>query len=65
MTYRFHPQSAVYPELSIKSFVTYLHSWVTLFTDPCRKCGNHLHNNLPPTWREYKTLEPYHEDCRP
>ena len=22
-------------------------------------------NNLPPTWREFKTLIPYHEDCKP
>ncbi len=45
--------------------MTYLHSFATLFTDRCKKCGNHLHNNLPPTWREYKTLETYHEDCKP
>ncbi len=58
-------QSFVYPEFSVKSFMTYLHSFITLFTDSCKKCGNHLHNNLPPTWREYKTLEMYHEDCKP
>ena len=57
--------SPVYPELAVKSFLTYLHSFVTLFTDKCRKCNYHLHNNIPPTWREFKTLEPYHEDCRP
>lgn len=58
-------QSPIYPELAVKSFMTYLHSFVTLFTDKCRKCGYHLHNNIPPTWREFKTLEPYHEDCKP
>ena len=46
-------------------FQTYLHSFVNLFTDKCKKCGCHLHNYLPPTWREFKTLEPFHEDCRP
>jgi mediator of RNA polymerase II transcription subunit 27 len=45
--------------------MTYLHSFVTLFTDRCKKCGYHLHNHTPPTWREFKTLEPYHEDCKP
>lgn len=56
--------SPIYPEFSLKSFITYLHSFDTLFTDKCRKCGYHLRNNLPPTWREFKTLEPFHEDCR-
>lgn len=58
-------QSPNYPELAAKSFFTYLHSFVTLFTDKCRNCGYHLHDNLPPTWREFKTLDGYHEDCRP
>jgi len=57
-------QSPLYPELAAKSFFTYLHSYVTLFTEKCRSCGYHLHSNLPPTWREFKTLDPYHEDCR-
>ena len=46
-------------------FQTYLHSFVNLFTDKCKKCGCHLHNYLPPTWRDFKNLEPFHEDCRP
>jgi len=56
--------SPIYPEFSLKSFITYLHSFDTLFTDKCRKCGFFIRNNLPPTWREFKTLEPFHEDCR-
>ncbi|CAB4057242.1 MED27 [Lepeophtheirus salmonis] len=60
-----HFQSPVFPEMSVKSFMTYLHSYVTLFTENCRKCGLHLQNNCPPTWREFKTLESFHEDCRP
>lgn len=58
-------QSPHYPEVCVKTFMTYLHSYVTLFTDKCRKCGYHLHNNIPPTWREFKSLEPFHEDCKP
>jgi len=57
-------QSPVYPHLAVKSFMTYLHSFKTIFSDKCKQCGNHLQNNLPPTWREYRTLEPFHEDCR-
>jgi len=58
-------QSIVYPEMAVRSFMTYFHSYISLFTDKCKKCNYHLHNNLPPTWREFKTLEPFHEDCRP
>ena len=51
--------------LNVAIFQTYLHSFVNLFESKCKKCGYYLHNYLPPTWREFKTLEPYHEDCRP
>lgn len=60
-----HFQSPIYPELAVRSFMTYLHSFNSLFSDRCKQCGNHLHNHLPPTWREFRTLEPFHEDCRP
>jgi len=56
--------SPTYPEVGAKSFFTYLHSFVNLFTEKCRSCGYHLHNNMPPTWREFKSLDPYHEGCR-
>lgn len=57
--------SFLYPEMSVKLFLTHLHSFKSLFTAPCRQCGCHLRNNVPPTWREYKTLEPFHDDCKP
>jgi len=56
--------SPMYPEYGLKSFITYLHSFDTLFTDKCRKCGFILRSNCPPTWRDFKTLDPFHEDCR-
>lgn len=46
-------------------FQTWLHSYVTLFSQPCHKCGSHLLDNLPPTWRDFRTLDAYHESCRP
>ncbi|CAL4121226.1 unnamed protein product, partial [Meganyctiphanes norvegica] len=49
----------------INSLQTWLHSFQTLFTDICKKCGNYLHNHMPPTWREFRTLDPYHEECKP
>ncbi|XP_049780513.1 mediator of RNA polymerase II transcription subunit 27 [Schistocerca gregaria] len=52
-------------EISVRSFMTWFHSYSTLFSDPCKRCGNHLHNALPPTWRDLRALEPYHEECKP
>lgn len=60
-----HFQSPIYPELAVKSFMTYLHSFGSLFSDKCKSCGSHLQDNLPPTWREFRTLEAFHQDCRP
>jgi mediator of RNA polymerase II transcription subunit 27 len=58
-------QSAVYPELSVRSYLTYLHSFANVFSDTCKACGKHLQANVPPTWREFKTLESFHDDCKP
>lgn len=59
-----HFFSPTLPELAIRSFITWFRSYVSLFTDPCKKCGKHLHNTLPPTWRDLRTLEPFHEECK-
>ncbi|KAK3918727.1 Mediator of RNA polymerase II transcription subunit 27 [Frankliniella fusca] len=53
------------PDVSVKNFLTWLHSFNTLFSDACKGCGLHLRNAMPPTWREFRTLEPYHEECKP
>jgi len=59
-----HFFSPTLPELAVKSFITWIHSYNKLFAEPCRKCGKHLNNALPPTWRDIRTLEPFHEECR-
>lgn len=48
------------------SFViqAWLHSYLKLFSEPCKKCGNFLLNSYPPTWRDFRQLEPYHEECK-
>lgn len=46
-------------------FQVWLHSYNSLFSDPCKKCGNYLYNTLPPTWRDLRGLEPFHEECKP
>lgn len=60
-----HFYSPHVPDLAVKSFMTWLRSYHTLFTAPCRRCGNRLHNNMPPTWRDVRNLDVYHEACRP
>jgi len=60
-----HFQSPIYPELAVQSFMTYLHSFSSLFSEKCKLCGNYLKDNLPPTWREFRTLEAFHQNCRP
>lgn len=59
-----HFYSPTLPEIAIRSFKTWIHSYSTLFSDPCKKCGNHLHNALPPTWRDFRNAEPFHEECK-
>lgn len=59
-----HFYSPTLPELAVRSFMTWLHSFNNLFSEPCKRCGNHLHNALPATWRDFRTLEPFHEECK-
>lgn len=59
-----HFHSPMMPELAVRSFMHWFHSYNSLFSAPCKRCGNHLHNNLPSTWRDLRTLEPYHEECK-
>ncbi|CAH0390601.1 unnamed protein product [Bemisia tabaci] len=59
-----HFYSPTLPDLAVRSFMTWFHSYITLFSDPCRRCSNHLHNSLPPTWRDFRSLDPFHEECK-
>ncbi|CAO1422553.1 unnamed protein product [Diamesa hyperborea] len=59
-----HFFSPTFAELAIRSFITWFGSYSTLFSEPCKKCGNHLLNALPPTYRDLRSLEPFHEECR-
>ncbi|KAK3765033.1 hypothetical protein RRG08_023552 [Elysia crispata] len=52
------------PQLAIKSFILWLQGFKTLFSAPCNKCGKYLLNNMPPTWRDYRSREPFHDVCR-
>ena len=43
----------------------WLQSYKLLFSAPCHKCSRLLVDFVPPTWRDFQTLEVYHEQCRP
>ncbi|RWS04120.1 cofactor required for Sp1 transcriptional activation-like protein [Dinothrombium tinctorium] len=60
-----HFYSPLHPDLAVRSFFQWLHSYSSLFSKPCRKCECRLQDNLPPTWRDVRNLEAYHELCRP
>ncbi|XP_030750116.1 mediator of RNA polymerase II transcription subunit 27 [Sitophilus oryzae] len=59
-----HFHSPMMPELAVRSFMHWFHSYITLFSAPCKRCSKHLQSNLPPTWRDLRSLEPYHEECK-
>lgn len=59
-----HFYSPVIPDVAVKSFLTWLQKYSTLFSARCLKCGRYLQDGLPPTWRDFRTGEPYHEVCR-
>ncbi|XP_014230214.1 mediator of RNA polymerase II transcription subunit 27 [Trichogramma pretiosum] len=52
-------------DFTLKNFFAWLHSYISLFNNPCKRCGQYLHSGLPPTWRDHKSLDPYHYECKP
>ncbi|XP_037944318.1 mediator of RNA polymerase II transcription subunit 27-like, partial [Teleopsis dalmanni] len=59
-----HFFSPTLPDLAVKSYMTWLNSYSKLFLEPCKRCSKYVSNGLPPTWRDLRTLEPFHEECR-
>ena len=43
---------------------TWLRSYIKLFQSSCQRCGRYLQDGLPPTWRDFRTLEAFHDTCR-
>ncbi|XP_055303854.1 mediator of RNA polymerase II transcription subunit 27 [Sitodiplosis mosellana] len=60
-----HFYSPTLPDLAVKFFMAWLHSYIKLFSEPCKKCGKHLLNSYPPTWRDFRILDSaFHEECK-
>ncbi|XP_030639076.1 mediator of RNA polymerase II transcription subunit 27 isoform X2 [Chanos chanos] len=59
-----HYQLPQMPDVVVRSFMTWLRSYVKLFQTPCQRCGKFLQEGLPPTWRDFRTLEAFHDTCR-
>ncbi|XP_050539873.1 mediator of RNA polymerase II transcription subunit 27 [Daktulosphaira vitifoliae] len=60
-----HFSSSTLPEFSVKSFMMWLNSYTNLFNSVCKACSNRLLNAYPPTWRDLRSLETYHFECKP
>jgi mediator of RNA polymerase II transcription subunit 27 len=54
-----------YQEPQIRQFLIWLHSYRFLFSTPCLKCKRLLNDFTPPTFRDVRCMEPYHDQCRP
>ncbi|KAF7641797.1 hypothetical protein LDENG_00271590 [Lucifuga dentata] len=59
-----HYQLPQMPDVVVRSFMTWLRSYVKLFQSSCQRCGHFLQDGLPPTWRDFRTLEAFHDTCR-
>ncbi|XP_030063643.1 mediator of RNA polymerase II transcription subunit 27 isoform X1 [Microcaecilia unicolor] len=59
-----HYQLPQMPDVVVRSFMTWLRSYIRLFQAPCQRCGKFLQDGLPPTWRDFRTLEAFHDTCR-
>ncbi|KAL8582330.1 hypothetical protein ACOMHN_037087 [Nucella lapillus] len=59
-----HYYAPTMPEIGVRSFTLWLQGYSNLFSAPCTKCGKFLQNAMPPTWRDFRTREPFHDGCR-
>ncbi|CAF0851068.1 unnamed protein product [Brachionus calyciflorus] len=48
----------------ISNLLKWIKNFKDLFNAKCSRCEKHLLNGIPPTWRDLKTYEPYHDECR-
>ncbi|KPM04280.1 mediator of RNA polymerase II transcription subunit 27-like protein [Sarcoptes scabiei] len=60
-----HFYSPFQMENAIKAYLIWFRGYSNLFSAVCRKCDARLLNNMPPTWRDFRSNDPYHFECRP
>ncbi|XP_022162107.1 mediator of RNA polymerase II transcription subunit 27-like [Myzus persicae] len=63
ITAMLHFFSPTLPDLSIRSFMTWLNSYLVIFKQPCKFCGKIELEGYPATWRDLRTLDTYHYQC--
>ncbi|TRY64984.1 hypothetical protein DNTS_024651, partial [Danionella cerebrum] len=59
-----HFQLPLMPDVVFRSFLTWFKSYSKLFQMPCKRCGKYLQEGLPPTWRDFRFLDAFHDTCR-
>ncbi|XP_023603182.1 LOW QUALITY PROTEIN: mediator of RNA polymerase II transcription subunit 27-like [Myotis lucifugus] len=47
-----------------RTVTTWLRSYIKLFQALCQRCGKFLQDGLSSTWRDFRTLEAFHDTCR-
>lgn len=47
-----------------RHILQWIKNYTNLFNAKCIRCEKHLLNGLPPTWRDLKTYEAYHDECK-
>ncbi|XP_058946736.2 mediator of RNA polymerase II transcription subunit 27 isoform X1 [Pocillopora verrucosa] len=65
-----HHYSPSDPTSQVRGLLKWLNSFQALFSIKCVGCGFHLKEEtenffLPPCWRTFEDLSPYHYQCRP
>lgn len=51
------------PDQALQKLLIYISKYNQLHSQKCFGCQKHLLNGLQPTWRDFKSYEPYHEEC--
>ena len=58
-----YSQSIIQSDQGLQKLLAYIFKYQYLHSQKCVHCQKYLLNGLQPTWRDFKTCEPYHEEC--
>lgn len=60
-----HFQYPTYPEIAVRSFLSWFNSYADLFSATCSRCNSRLRKFMPPICRDFSTgFHPHHDSCK-
>lgn len=60
-----HFQYPTFPEIAVKSFLSWFNSYADLFEATCSRCNMRLKKFMPPICRDFSSgFHPYHDSCK-